>query len=1125
MGHSLGFMEDNSTRLLQEAPIGILTFSSDWKINFVNENFFTFGVLYRIEIPSLTDFNLIENDLFPNNSITNELTDLQKGYSFEKVIKTIKSHDQGIINLIVKGTPLFDNNIFTGGMLIIEDIKVVSDALKERSVKSEHIEKIINRINDFIFITDSGGEIIFSAGRNITLLKKSNKDISKEYIGNVFDPQLPSEFDGYLKKIKENRLSQVHTIELKINERKYVYECKLEPLLNKAGQVEFILIFFIDVSEIVFEKRKIEQRISELKHYQTITETISDALFRTDINGDIILWTNEAELIFGYDNSEISQVNFSELLEPRNPGFWNALIKDIESNDIVKSTLSFHTKNNNRVVLEMTFSQMKDDDGSILAVCTNVTDRILQENKLKSSEEMYRNVFRHSGEYIFIIGDETDFVAANPKLLNFLKIPESDISRKKLAEYLSESDFMTIKRRLEDAERGREETIEIKLQAKEGESIYLFGKFSLLPGNGRKQFAGVFVDVTDKKTEENKLNIFKSLFEASQDGIAVESGGKMVLANDSFAEIFGYRNGKQLINKEILQLTSNDDALKVAEYFQLKEQNKDAPNRFEFLGKKADGSNFYTEIAVSSFEADRKIYIVMVTRDVTERKRAQQAIRESEEKYRNITENIDDFLYTFERTETILRPVFYTTSVEKITGYTQTDLLFDSRLILKIIHPDDFSMVMDKVKNLIRSRIQLSGEFEFRIINKHGNVVWVRNKVNLVRTAPGSVQKIYGLVSDISLRKKAEDDLTKTTENLLKLNETKDRFISIVSHDLRTPFSSILGFTDLLLSDDDLDDNERKQYVKYIRESSLSMLSLVNSLLDWTRLQTGRIKFEPERVSANEIITKSVNALTGSAFQKNINIHSVLGNDFYIFADKNLVMQVFNNLISNAIKFTKPEGNISINAKASSEFRFIEFSVKDDGVGIKEENVSELFSVDTKFTSEGTAGEKGTGLGLSLVKEIVEKHGGTIQVQSEFGSGTEFIFTLPVASANILLVDDSKTDRLLYAKILKHITPEYNIDTASDGREALNKIIQSPPALVITDHLMPEMDGYELVTELLNTEIKGKPPVIVLSSNIDRQTIDDYNQVGIEFVFQKPVNLSDFKKAVEKSLRKALTGS
>jgi CheY-like chemotaxis protein len=295
--------------------------------------------------------------------------------------------------------------------------------------------------------------------------------------------------------------------------------------------------------------------------------------------------------------------------------------------------------------------------------------------------------------------------------------------------------------------------------------------------------------------------------------------------------------------------------------------------------------------------------------------------------------------------------------------------------------------------------------------------------------------------------------------------------------------------------------------------------------LDWTRLQTGRIRFEPQKVDVIKIITDSVNALSGTAIQKEIEIESELKNVLYLFVDKSLITQVFNNLISNAIKFTNRGGKITISSNPLSGSRFIEFSVKDNGIGMKEEDVSKLFNVDSKFTSEGTAGEKGSGLGLSLVKEIIEKHGGSISVISKYGVGSEFKFTLPIASSNILIVDDSKTDRLLYSKILKNITPDYSVEIASNGKEAIEKILLSPPALVITDHTMPVMNGYEFVTELKKLDIKGKPPVIVLSSDIDRAAINDYNELGIEFVFQKPVNLSSFKLAVEKSLQKGLTGN
>jgi signal transduction histidine kinase len=273
----------------------------------------------------------------------------------------------------------------------------------------------------------------------------------------------------------------------------------------------------------------------------------------------------------------------------------------------------------------------------------------------------------------------------------------------------------------------------------------------------------------------------------------------------------------------------------------------------------------------------------------------------------------------------------------------------------------------------------MSEEFEIRIINKQGNTVWVRNKINLVRNSEGKIEKIYGLASDISLRKKTEEELKQITENLVKLNETKDRFLSIVSHDLKTPFSSILGFTDLLLNDEGLSEVERKQYIKFIQESSSSMLALVNSLLDWNRLQTGRIKFEPEKIEVQKIIEKCFNTVVGTAIKKKIKLVSNIEDNLYIFADKQLTIQVFNNLISNAVKFTNEGGVITVSGSPSKKARFFEFSVKDTGIGIKEENQKKLFGIDAKFSTEGTAGEKGTGLGLSLVKEIVEKHGGHIR--------------------------------------------------------------------------------------------------------------------------------------------------
>ena len=239
-----------------------------------------------------------------------------------------------------------------------------------------------------------------------------------------------------------------------------------------------------------------------------------------------------------------------------------------------------------------------------------------------------------------------------------------------------------------------------------------------------------------------------------------------------------------------------------------------------------------------------------------------------------------------------------------------------------------------------------------------------------------------------------------------------------------------------------------------------------------------------------------------------------------MYTDAQRLKQIINNLLSNAVKFTKLGDRIMISVNTAKSSRFITFSVKDSGTGIRQSNLDKLFNIETKFTSEGTAGEKGSGLGLSLVKDIIEKHGGKIDVVSEFEKGTEFIFTLPIASTKILLIDPNNRERMFYSKVLINITSDYAINVVSNGKEALERIIQSPPALVITEHKMPIMSGLQLVQELIKNKLNETTPVIVLTAEIDRSEIQEYTDLGVDYIFNKPVNLISFKTAIERSLKK-----
>ncbi len=1109
------------SKFLIQAPIGIITFTKEWKVDFINENFIKYALIYEFEHQSILGKNIFEIDIFPGLEIKNDLLSLQEKISFEKEVKSFTTLDGKKISVILKGSPIFHKDIFVGGVLIIEDIKFKPD--KPSELRFEHLENILNKICDFIFIADTEGKIKYSYGKKVESLVDSGKIHQNSYVNSLLSDNARENFNDALSlSVKDAKTIKINT-ELSFQNNISLYQCRIEPLLNWRGQVLLVFIFFFDITEAESEIKILSNEISELRQYQFITETVTDAIFAIDTNGNISFWNKASESLFGYTRSEVYGKFLGKILDVFDQNYLNVLKEQLKTLGFWKVNLTVYKKNGDKEIVEAKFSNSKENSNYIIVLCTDVTERTLIEQRLRASEEEYKNILDSTSNLICSLDLNGKIIFANPKFISTLIYSEKEILGKNIKEIIDPEFLRSNEFDLKFSGKEKHLSFEIPFVSKFGGKVILEADFMpIYQNNLIKSIGGIFKNISFEKNISRELDVFKSSYQAFQDGVAIECDRKITLANNAFAEIFGYKNEHDILNKDFFDFVAENDIQKISGYFNLIDMDKDFPTRFEFLGKRKDNGFFFAEVTIGTFKSDKKTFVVTVVRDVTERKRSQQIIKESEEKYRNITENIDDFLFTYERIGNLIRPIFYTSSVERVTGYTQSDFLSDSRLFIKIIYPDDFPSLRKKIKNFISSKIQITSEFEFRIINKHGNIVWIRTKITLARDSAGKAQKFYGLVSDITLRKKAEEELHKTTENLVKLNETKDRFISIISHDLRTPFSSILGFTDLLLSDSDLTQTEKKQYVEFIRESSKSMLSLVNSLLDWTRLQTGRIRFEPERIEATEIIENSFNALSGVAFQKKIQLVSNVQENTFIFVDKDLIFQVFNNLISNAIKFTHENGTIAISSSPTSRARFIQFSVKDNGIGIKTENLDKLFNIDSKFTSEGTSGEKGTGLGLSLVREIIEKHGGTIWVESIENSGSDFNFTLPIASANILLVDDSKTDRLLYSKILKNITPDYNIEVASNGKEALEIILNHPPALVITDHIMPEMNGYQLIVELKKSEIKGKPPVIILSSELDRNSIQDYSDLGIEYVFQKPVNLSNFKQAVEKSLRKGL---
>ncbi|MFC2104021.1 tetratricopeptide repeat protein [Bacteroidota bacterium] len=271
------------------------------------------------------------------------------------------------------------------------------------------------------------------------------------------------------------------------------------------------------------------------------------------------------------------------------------------------------------------------------------------------------------------------------------------------------------------------------------------------------------------------------------------------------------------------------------------------------------------------------------------------------------------------------------------------------------------------------------------------------------------------LLSDINklLNEKNEEiesqaeELKTTNEQLNELNATKDKFFSVIAHDLKNPFSSMIGFVNLLIDRyDEYDPKEIKETLQLLQNTSENAFKLLQNLLDWSRSQIGGIKFEPVSINLTKIVENNIELYHEIAKSKNIRLISEIENDTFVFADLEMINTVFRNLISNAIKFTTSGGNVKI--KSINKNGYIEISVLDTGVGIDQENLQKMFRIDSKYSTVGTANEKGTGLGLILCKEFINQNDGEISVESELGKGTKFIFTLPAKNTQIKLIRTSK---------------------------------------------------------------------------------------------------------------------
>ncbi len=496
-------------------------------------------------------------------------------------------------------------------------------------------------------------------------------------------------------------------------------------------------------------------------------------------------------------------------------------------------------------------------------------------------------------------------------------------------------------------------------------------------------------DITErKKTEQalNDSNELLSLFVKHSPIYAfikdvTPNEGRVIMASDNYKDMIGIA-GSEMVGKSMHELFPAD----LADKFTVDDWKVISDGQIFKVDEELNGRS-YTSIKFP-ISIGGKNLLAGYSIDITERKQAEIALKESENKFRTIADYTYDWEFWLSPENTL---IYVSPSCQKITGYSTKEFKDNPNLMKEIIHIDD--LYLYRKHEVFVYKYKTSSEIDFRIINRNGHIRWINHICQPVLDENGNFIGIRGSNRDITRRKANEKEIMELNEKLKILNTDKDRFISILAHDLKNPFNTILGLLELLSKNiDKYEIHKIEDFINRIKKSALNTFNLLDDLLMWVRSQSGKLTFEPQELNFTDVCNGVIDILKINAINKKISINHALPNEISVFTDINMLKTILRNLVSNAIKFTNKGGKIEIFAE--QELSFTTITVSDNGTGIKPETLAKLFDSSQKNTTAGTENESGTGLGLLLCKEFIEKSGGKIWVESEVGKGSKFKFTL-----------------------------------------------------------------------------------------------------------------------------------
>ena len=766
------------------------------------------------------------------------------------------------------------------------------------------------------------------------------------------------------------------------------------------------------------------------------------------------------------------------------------------------------------------------------------------EKKLRENEELFRQVFEHAPFGMCVTDLDGGFLQVNATLCRILGYSEQELVAKTWEDLTHPDDRTFLPGITERLHKQASESVEVKKRYmhRSGAIVWARTKISVVRDSvGMPVFqVGHVEDITEHMRAEEVLHESEERFRAIADSCPTmmwitNTEGVAQFINRMLREFIGAASG-QVEGRPWQVLVHPEDAIRYEGAFRSAVQQQ-AVFRDEARFRRADGEwrllGSYAQPRLSPSGAF--LGHIGLSSDITDRREAEQALRNSEEKFRQLAESIHEVFWMMPPAGDEM--LYVSPAYEQVWERTRDSLYQNPTSWAEAIHPGD----TEKAHVLFVRQIQGEAvESEYRIRTPGGQEKWIRDRAFPIRDEAGEVIRIVGIAEDITDGKRYENDLIHAWEAAEAANRAKSRFLANMSHEIRTPMNGVIGMLQLLLATDLT--AEQQRYVKVAQDSGRSLLALIDDILDLSKIEARKVTLENLSFNLRESVDGVVQLLRVQAAAKGLDfqVRIAAGIPPLLRGDAHRLRQVLTNLAGNAIKFTE-RGHVTIEAACEpvqEGTAAIRFTVTDTGIGVRPDQAARLFSPFTQADDSTTRKYGGTGLGLAICKQLVEMMGGTIGIDSQEGRGSAFWFTaafelapagLPApaiesptlqrafqgSKPRILVAEDNATNREVALAQLHKLG--YQADAVPNGAEAVQAVERGGYGLVLMDCEMPVMDGYQ-ATRMIRKSTRPNFPVIAITADAMSGDRERCLSEGMNDYLAKPVELEKLADVLAKWL-------